>query len=91
MCNGADGVWFSSSLHLPLLVWRVHFLKSVSSQVVSDDNPTGRITNLDLELVGLVLQYCALEELADLMHKQVAVYSDNSPTVYWAKRMADRS
>jgi len=89
--TGAGGVWFSGSLHIPPLVWRVQFPSHIAEQVVSFKNPTGRLTNSDLELAGLVLHYCALETATNLMHKRVGIYSDNTPTVYWAKRMADRS
>ena len=89
--TGAGGVWFSGSLHLPPLVWRVRFPSHIANQVVSFNNPKGRLTNSDLELAGLVLHYCALENATDLRHKRVGIHSDNTPTVYWAKRMADRS
>jgi hypothetical protein len=89
--TGAGGVWFSGSLHIPPLVWRVQFPRSIADEVVSFKNPTGRLTNSDLELAGLVLHYCALENATDLAHKRVGIYSDNTPTVHWTKRMADRS
>jgi hypothetical protein len=47
---GAGGIWLSGNLHIPPLVWRLQFSKEISSQVVSDDNPKGRLTNLDLEM-----------------------------------------
>jgi hypothetical protein len=38
---GAGGVWFSGDLHLEPRVWRVAFLSDISSQVISNSNPTG--------------------------------------------------
>ena len=87
-------MWFSGTLHLDPIVWKFRFPTSISSQVVSDDNPKGRLTNSDLELAGVLLHYCVLESVVgseNMKHTRAGIFCDNTPAVYWTKRMADRS
>jgi hypothetical protein len=89
---GAGGVWFSGSKSLRPSVWRVEFPSDITAQVISDTNPTGVLTNSDLELAGVLLHYAVLEQLVpDLTHVQVAIGCDNTPAVAWTKRMAARA
>ncbi|MGH7974109.1 MAG: hypothetical protein ACREBR_01185 [bacterium] len=57
---GMGGVWFPPSRgHDPLtspILRRFKFPTAVSDNVVSFSNPTGTITNSDLELAGVVAQ-----------------------------------
>jgi hypothetical protein len=88
---GAGGVWLSGDLSLPPLVWRVQFSAYITSQVVSDDNPRGTLTNSDLEMAAVLLHYMVLQQRVDLRYIRTGVWSDNTPTVAWTKRMADHS
>jgi hypothetical protein len=54
-------------------------------------HPTGRLTNSDLEMAALLLHYMVLQQEVDLRFIRVGVWSDNTPTVAWTTRMADRS
>jgi len=85
--NGAGGVWFGLEKHLPPIVWRVAFPQDIQDQLVSQENPRGTISNSDLEMVGLILQWLVLENFADLTHSHVACWCDNTPTVAWASRL----
>jgi hypothetical protein len=89
--TGAGGVWLSGDLDLAPIVWRVRFPDSIASQVVSDTNPTGTLTNSDLEMAAALLHYMVLQTEVDLRFKRSGTLSDNTPTVAWTKRMADRS
>ena len=52
----------------------------------------GRLTNLDLEMAGLLLLWLMIEYICTtLTEKRIALFSDNSPTVSWVQRMACRS
>ncbi len=53
--EGAGGVWFSLVDSMMPLVWHKEFPKDIASDVVSDDNPEGGITNSDLKLAAEVL------------------------------------
>jgi hypothetical protein len=86
---GAGGVWFSGTKPLHPAVWRVEFPPDITSQVISDSNPNGVLTNSDLELAGVLLHYLALEQIAgDLQHIRVAIGCDNTPAVAWTTCMA---
>jgi hypothetical protein len=89
--DGAGGVWLSGDLNLRPIVWRVHFPPAISSQVVSDANPRGRLTNSDLEMAAVLLHYMILQQEVDLRFIRTGIWSDNTPTVAWTRRMADRS
>ena len=84
---GAGGVWFSGRLHLRPTVWRHEWPAWVQDNFLSADNPTGIVTNSDLEMAGLLLHWCALEPLVHLNHTHVAIYCDNTPTVSWVRRL----
>jgi len=85
--NGAGGVWFGLEKQLPPIVWRVEFPPDIQQQLVSHENPQGKISNSDLEMVGLILQWLVLENFAELAHAHVACWCDNTPTVAWASRL----
>ena len=57
----------------------------------SDSNPKGTITNSDLEMAGLLLVFLVMEEIIrDLKEKNIALFSNNTPTVSWVTRLASR-
>jgi len=90
-CNawqaGAGGVWFGLAKKLPPIIWRVEFSPEIHRQVVMQNNPTGSISNLDLEMTGLLLQWIVLESVTKLAHAHVACWCDNTPTVAWATKL----
>jgi len=90
-CNalqaGAGGVWFGLAKKLPPIIWRVEFPPEIRRQVVTQNNPTGSISNLDLEMTGLLLQWIVLESVTKLAHAHVACWCDNTPTVAWATKL----
>jgi hypothetical protein len=58
---GAGGVWLSGNINLRQILWRVQFSASITSQVVSDANPCGKLTNSDLEMAVVLLHYMVLK------------------------------
>jgi hypothetical protein len=90
---GAGGVWFGAGTPLHPHVWRVQWPKDITDAVVTDNNPTGTLTNSDLEMAGVLLQETVLEaSLGSALHGiQTAIGCDNSPAVAWTTRMATRS
>jgi len=85
--QGAGGVWFGLEQGLPPIVWRVAFPPELQQQLVSQDNPRGTVSNSDLEMLGLILHWLALENFANLAHTHVACWCDNTPTVAWASKL----
>ena len=89
---GAGAVWFSGACPLPETVWRLQWPRDITAAVVSESNPTGTLTNSDLEMAAVVLHLNTLECLAPtLRHKHVFVHSDNTPSVAWLTKMATKS
>jgi hypothetical protein len=70
-------------------VWQVQFSASITSQVVSNANPRGTLTNSDLGMAAVLLHYIVLKQAVNLGYIRAGVWSDNTPTVAWTKRMAD--
>jgi len=90
-CNaskeGAGGVWIGLGKSLPPVVWHVKFPPEIQAELVSHTNPRGKISNSDLEMLGLFFQWLVLEKFVDLAHAHVAIWCDNTPTVTWASRL----
>jgi hypothetical protein len=73
-------------------VWRVQFQPDITAAVVSDSNPTGSLTNSDLEMAGVLLHHLVLETLIKAKHCHLAtLLCDNTPSVAWVNRMAAKS
>jgi hypothetical protein len=71
------------------VIWRVEWLINIRQQnVLLFDNPKGKITNSDLEMVGMLIHYylVLLEHLVLLKHVHVAAWWDNTPTVSWTNK-----
>lgn len=83
---GVGGVWLQGTTNLQPIVWRLAFPKDISDRLVSFKNRNGDITNSDLEMAGVLLQWLVLEHIApcSLKFAHVGIYSDNTPTVAWA-------
>jgi hypothetical protein len=90
---GAGGVWFGGDQDMDPIVWRVEWPPDITTAVVSDKNPSGAITNSDLEMAGVLLHEAVLESHLGPAMKgvQIAIGCDNSPAVAWTTRMASRS
>jgi hypothetical protein len=70
-------------------VFRMQWPPDITSSVISDRNRHGQITNLDLEMAGLLLLWLMIEHICEsLTEKRIVLFSDNSPTVSWVQRMA---
>jgi hypothetical protein len=76
---------------IPPTVFHLQWPANISADLVSFENPRGRINNSNLEMAGLLLLWLCLEGVTpDLAHKHVALFSDNSPTVSWVTKMASK-
>ena len=78
---GMGGVWFGDKS--PPLYWRCRFPPAVTAAVVSWDNPTGTVTNSDLELAGAAVHLDVLASVADVREKTLHVLSDNTAAITW--------
>ena len=95
--EGAGGVWFPhQSLsprgsiadrlpHQPI-VWRYRWPQDIINSLVTDTNPSGTITNLDLELAGGLLHLDALAQYYDVRERTILSKTDNLATLYWQRK-----
>jgi len=79
--------WRHMVWDLPAIVWWVQFPLEIKAHIVSSENPKGTISNLDLEMVGFLLQWLVLEHFANLTHKHVACWCNNTSTIVWASKL----
>jgi len=90
--EGAGGAIFGEKEACEPTVFRFEWPKEVQDNMCTFDNPSGHITNSDLELAGFLLAFLVLELVApDLTNRHIAMFCDNSPTISWVERMATRS
>ena len=90
--EGAGGVWFSLIDRMQPVVWRLEFPQDIANDVRSQDNPTGSLTNSDLELAAEIFAVGIIVETEpNIKHKTIGTLCDNSPTVSWIERMASKS
>jgi hypothetical protein len=71
--------------HAPVL-WRQPFPLSIQQQLVSFTNPTGTVTNSDLELAGVIAHQDVLAQTFDIRESTTATLSDNTPAVFWSRK-----
>lgn len=70
-------------------VFRMEWPEDIKADIISSTNPSGRLTNSDLEMAGLLLLWLIMEDVCGVAPGcHVALFSDNSPTVGWVTRMA---
>ena len=79
-CAGDDDI-------APIL-WRHPFPQWVRDQLSSFKNPTGPITNSDLELAGSIAHNDILAQSADVTERTTHNCYDNIPTVFWQRKGA---
>ncbi|KAL3822497.1 hypothetical protein ACHAXA_002515 [Cyclostephanos tholiformis] len=92
--KGAGGIWFPGSQLTPRvgytssapLVWRHEWPPHITSRLVTDTNPSGCITNSDLELAGGLLHLDALVQSFDIRERTVLSQGDNLSTTFWERK-----
>ena len=73
-------------------VFRFEWPEDIKQEIVSDSNPKGKLTNLDLGWAGLLMLLLVMEDVCSIQSgDHVALFSDNAPTVAWARRLAVKS
>ena len=91
---GAGGVWFPGQQAVlrqgwkpgvPIL-WRLQWPKFITDSIVSSDNPTGAITNSDLELAGGLLHLDCAAQTMDTRERTLLSKGDNLNTTFWERK-----
>jgi hypothetical protein len=50
------------------------------------DNPTGSITNSDLELAGTITHHDVAAHLGNIRHRTIGTLTDNTPALAWQRK-----
>jgi hypothetical protein len=74
---GMGGTWLSSNDTMPPLLWRFSFDDNITRRLVSADNPTGNLTNSDLEQLALACHPDILTTTVDVREQTICTLSDN--------------
>ena len=70
------------------IIWRVPWPNNIRQPIVSFNNPSGSLSNSDLEMAGMLLLYLVLEHVTTLRHIHVAAWCDNTPMVAWMNKLS---
>lgn len=91
---GAGGIWFPGqdltprtgfSARVPV-VWRLRWPDYITARLITDDNPSGTITNSDLELAGGLLHLDCLAQTFDIRERTCVSKGDNLNTTFWERK-----
>ncbi len=89
--HGTGGVMLGEISACTPIVFRWEWPDDIKQDIISLNNPTGRLTNSDLEMEGLVILWLVIEGICDnLREKRVTLLSDNLPTISWVTRLASK-
>jgi hypothetical protein len=90
--EGVGGFIVGNTKECVPTVFRMQWPKDIKREVAkSMAKEGGTITNSDLEMAGMLLLWLVLEDVCKVKPgAHVALFSDNSPTVNWVRRMAAR-
>lgn len=84
--TGMGGIWLSADPTYTPTVWRAQFPHSIQRQLVSWDNPTGSITNSDLELAAQIAAHDVLVSSRDCRERTISTFTDNVATRAWHRK-----
>ncbi len=89
--HGVGGVVIGELAECVPTVFHWEWPTDIKENLCSASNPTGGITNSDLEMAGILLLWLVTEKVCQpVQEKRAALFSDNSPTVSWVTRLASR-
>jgi len=68
------------------IVWRSRFPDYIVKRLVSFGNPTGTVSNSDLELAGTIGQHDVIAAFVDMKHQTQRNLHDNTPSQFWQQK-----
>jgi hypothetical protein len=90
--HGVGGIIVGENKECIPTVFRMEWPNWIKEEVrKTNAGKSGTLTNSDLEMAGLLLLSLVMEEVCNLQPgDHIALFSDNSPTVSWVRRMASK-
>jgi len=87
--QGVGGVIVGELSNCTPVVFCWEWPTDIKNNIVSFSNPTGGLTNSDLEMAGLLILWLVLEGVCPSLHEKcVTLFNDNSRTVSWVTQLA---
>lgn len=83
---GMGGVWFSGDPSFSPVVWRSPFPSHIQARLITYDNPSGTITNSDLELAAQIAAQDILVQQRDCRERTITTFTDNVATRAWHRK-----
>jgi hypothetical protein len=68
------------------LLWRLPFAPNIQRNLATQDNPTGLITNSDLELAATIMQHDVICQNYDVREVTIHTSTDNQAAQAWQQR-----
>jgi len=87
--DGIGGAWLPTPQSPPTarpIIFHLPFPQHIKNRLVSASNPSGTITNSDMELAALITGAAILRDIYPGPHTAVYCASDNSAAVTWLKK-----
>jgi hypothetical protein len=88
--HGVGGIIVGDEKACVPTVFRLEWPQDIKDEVLKTNaNKKGKLTNSDLECAGLLLLFLVMEVVCNFTPgDHVLLFSDNSPTVHWVRRLA---
>ena len=67
-------------------VWREPLPSTVQSKLTTFDNPSGTITNSDLELAATIAHHDVVAHYTAMREATIATLHDNTPALFWQRK-----
>ena len=92
LSHGIGGIVVGKNSSCIPTVFRFKWPDAIKTDLLTFENPNGKLTNSDLEMAGLLLLWLVMEAVCpDMEEWRVALFSHNSPTISWVEHLASRS
>jgi hypothetical protein len=89
--HGVGGVVFGENSKCVPTLFRWQWPIEITQDINTEANPKGRITNLDLEMAGMVMAWLVIKGVGgDLTEKTIALFGDNTPSISWISKLASK-
>jgi hypothetical protein len=83
---GMGGIWLSPDPSFRPILWRHPFPSHIQQRLVTFDNPTGSITNSDLELTAQIAAQDLIVNHRDCRERTIACFTDNVSARAWHRK-----